>query len=125
MTNNARFVGEGSDTKMLIQSNRSLTSDLPLLDRIDFRKQINDDGQLASLATKALDLFELPTVSWQFDVLADGDPALDYIRLGDTARMWFDGDPWIVDGMQDRTIVKLTGSLAEAVTVTCHPTGGA
>jgi hypothetical protein len=125
MTNNARFVGEGSDTKMLIQSNRSLTSDLPLLDRIDFRKQIDDSGQLASLATKALDLFELPTVSWQFDVLADGDPALDYIRLGDTARMWFDGDPWIVDGMQDRTIVKLTGSLNEAVTVTCHPTGGA
>lgn len=129
MTNNSRVLGEGSERAMVAQSQRNLSSTLPLLDRIEARKYVTSNTQASALAGKALTQYEFPTASWSFDVLAAGTPdagvpAVGGLRLGDNVRLWFDGDPWITDGYHDRQIVRLDGSLGEKVTVTLQPTGG-
>jgi len=120
VTNNAIFNGEGSEVDMLVRSNRNLTSPYPLLERTTDRKNISDVGQLAPLASQDLITFEHPTVQWDFKVTADTP-----IDIGDTVRLWFDGDPWITDGYHDRRVVKISGDMSDQITVSVQPTGGA
>lgn len=124
MVNNSVVVGEGSGTAMVARSLRSLTSPLPLMERVEARKAVSDPDQAFALASQLLTQYEHPTVSYSFDVLASGNPAVGQMRLGDTVHLWFDGDPWWTDGKHERRIVKLNGGLGEKVTVTCQETGG-
>jgi hypothetical protein len=125
VTNNSRVIGEGSGRDMLVRSNRNLSSTLPLLDRIETRKNISDETQAAAIADKNLDLYASPTIAWEFEIAADGDPGAGDLFLGDTAKLVLSGDPWLGSGVFTRRIVKLSGSLGEQLTVTCHETGGA
>lgn len=124
MANHSIMVGEGSEETMKIQSNRDFDTTFPLLSRIDARKHIRDELQLDRMATGNLGVYEEPTDTWTFKVLANGTPSIGDIRLGDTARLHFDGHPWVEDGYHNRRIVRLSGSLGEEVTVACQPTGG-
>jgi hypothetical protein len=120
VTNNARYVGEGSEVDMLVRSNRNVESPYPLLDRITDKKNISNVNQLAALAGQDLVAYAQPTFQWNFKVAADTP-----IDVGDTVRLWFDGDPWIEDGYHDRRVVKISGDLSEQMTVSVQPTGGA
>lgn len=120
VTNNARSIGEGSEVDMLARSQRNVDSPYPLLDRSTERKSISNLDQLSGLAGQDLITFGAPTTQWDFTVTADTD-----IDVGDTVRLWFDGDPWIADGYHDRRVVKISGDLSEQVTVSVQPTGGA
>jgi hypothetical protein len=91
---------------------------------VEARKHLDDPIQLQAIADALLVKYTPPTETWTFDILADGDPTVGQIRLGDTARLWFSGHPRIPDGYYDRRIVRLSGSLGEKVTVTCQATGG-
>lgn len=125
MSNNSYMVGEGSDSVMLYRSDRNVDSTLPLLDRVESRKNVSNTDQLAALVDRSLLQYEEATSDWSFEVLASGDPKVGELRLGDPVTLWFDGDPWIPDGKYERRIVRLSGGLGERVTVTCQPTGGA
>lgn len=125
IANNSYMVGEGSGVTMLIQSQRYVDSTLPMLIRVESRKHISDEDQLSNLATRSNELYQEPTSSWSFEVLASGDPSVGELRLGDPVTLWFDNDPWIEDGKYERRIVRLSGGIGERVTVTCQPTGGA
>jgi hypothetical protein len=120
ITNNARYVGEGSEVDMLVRSDRNVASAYPLLDRVSDRKNIKDVSQLAALADQDLVAYESQTTQWDFNVTASTS-----IDVGDVVRLWFDGDPWIADGFHDRRVVKVTGDLSDRITVSCQPTGGA
>jgi hypothetical protein len=120
VTNNARYVGEGSEVDMLVRSDRNVASPYPLLDRVTDKKNISNVDQLSALADQDLITFEHPTFQWDFKVTADTP-----IDVGDTVRLWFDGDPWIADGYHDRRVVKISGDLSEQKTVSVQPTGGA
>lgn len=125
MTNNSYLIGEGEEQAMVARSQRNITSDLPLLDRLEPRKAVSDENQASAIATQLLAQYAAPTVSYSFEVLASGDPAVGDMRLGDSVRLWFDSDPWWTDGAHDLRIVKLNGGLGEKITVTCQSTGGA
>ncbi|MEJ6554023.1 hypothetical protein PQI51_03170 [Microbacterium esteraromaticum] len=120
VTNNARYVGEGSEVDMLVRSNRNTASPYPLLDRITDRKNISNTSQLTALANQDLVAYEHPTFQWDFQVTADTQ-----IDVGDEVRLWFVGDPWIADGAHDRRVVKVSGGLGDKITVSVQPTGGA
>lgn len=130
MMNHSLQIGEGSGVDTLASAQSDLASELPGMSRVDSRKHVTNPDQLSALAGEALVKFKEPTESWSFEMLASGnaevgDPPVGDLRLGDTARLWFDGDPWVEDGSHDRRIVKMAGDLGEKVTVTCQPTGGA
>lgn len=112
LTNNARFVGEGSEQDMLVRSNRNLSSDYPLLDRVTMAKNVSDTSQLTALANQDLVAFAEPTGQWDFSVLTS--TAVD---VGDTVRLWFAGDPIIPDGSVDYLVVGIKGDLGEKKTV--------
>lgn len=120
VTNNARRLGEGSEEDMLIRSNRNTASPYPLLDRVTAVKQVNDVAQLSAQADNDLRLYAAPTFQWNFKVHLDTG-----VRIGDTVRLHFDGDPWIADGWHTRRVVKLSGEISPFLTVGCQPTGGA
>lgn len=122
VTNNARYVGEGSEVDMLVRSDRNVASTLPLLDRITQAKNIADVAQLSALAAQDLVTYGSPTMQWQMSVI--GDHPVD---VGDTVRIHFDGDPWIEDGWHTRTVVKVSASLPgpDVKTLALQPTGGA
>ena len=119
LTNNARRIGEGSEEDMVIRSNRNTASPYPLLDRSTAVKQINDPSQLSAQANNDLKLYGYPTFQWDFTTHLD-----EGIRIGDTVRLHFDGDPWIADGWHERRVVKLSGAISPFVTVGLQPTGG-
>lgn len=120
VTNNARYVGEGSEVDMLVRSNRNIASPYPLLDRTTDRKNISNPAQLSALSARDLVTFEHPTFQWDFKLLAETG-----VEVGDTVRLHFDGDPWIADGWHERRVVKVSGDLSEQITVSVQPTGGA
>lgn len=122
VTNNARYVGEGSEQDMLVRSDRNVGSPYPLLDRITPAKNISDVDQLAALADQDLVSYADPTMQWQFSVV--GDHPVD---VGDTARLHFDGDPWVDDGWHTRRVVKVALDIPgpDTKTITLQPTGGA
>lgn len=120
VTNNARYVGEGSEVDMLVRSNRNVDSPYPLLDRITDRKNISNVGQLSALFAQDLVAYAHPTFHWEFKM-----PATTEIDVGDDVRLWFDGDPWIADGAHDRRVVRISGGLGDKLTVALQPTGGA
>ena len=122
VANNSILIGEGSEKNTLIRSNRTLGSGLPLLDRVVSNKDISDSAQAQALANRGLVDFAAPTFEWPFEVLMSGAGA--DLRIADTARMFFDADLWIADGINDRRIVSMAGTLAEAVSVSVQPTGG-
>lgn len=123
MANNSILIGEGSEQDMLIRSNRNLTSNLPLLDRIVSMKDVSTAAQAAAIANRGLVDYEFQTTEWSFKALMSGDASS--LRIADTARLHFGGDAWIADGPHDRRIVSMSGSLSEAVTISVQPTGGA
>lgn len=120
ITNNARYVGEGSEVDMLVRSSRNTASPYPLLDRVTDRKNVKSVAQLSALSEQDLVAFAHQTTQWDFKVTAD-----TRIDVGDNVRLWFDGDPWIADGYHDRRVVKVTGDLSDQVTVSVQATGGA
>lgn len=120
VTNNAMYIGEGSEVDMLARSERNLTSPYPMLSRSTDRKNIADVAQLSALAGQDLVRFEHPTFQWDFTVAA-GTP----VDVGDVVRLWFDGDPWIADGYHDRRVVRVSGDMSGQMTVAVQPTGGA
>ncbi len=120
VTNNARYVGEGSEVDMLVRSNRNTASPYPLLDRVSERKNIANAAQLTALVNQDLVAYGAPTTQWEFSVTADTE-----IDVGDSVRLWFDGDPWIADGYHDRRVVKISGDMSDRMTVSVQSTGGA
>lgn len=120
VTNNARFIGEGSEVDMLVRSFRNTDSSYPLLDRATSMKNISDTSQLTALAIKDLDAYGEPTSQWSFDVTADME-----VDVGDTVRMHFEGDAWIGDAWYARRVVGIKGDMSETKTVIVQPTGGA
>jgi len=120
VTNNARYVGEGSEVDMLVRSQRNTASPYPLLDRVTDKKNISNVSQLTALAYQDLATFAQPTFQWEFTVTANTP-----IDVGDVVRLWFDGDPWIADGYHDRRVVKISGDLSEQKKIAVQPTGGA
>lgn len=122
VTNNARYIGEGSEVDMLVRSNRNTASPYPLLDRITQAKNISSVAQLSSLAAQDLITYGEPTMQWQFSVLGDSP-----VDVGDTVRLHFDGDPWIPDGWHTRRVVKVSFAVPgpDVKTITVQPTGGA
>lgn len=124
MTNHAITVGQGSDVDMLIYAQADEASDLPMIERIDARKHIGLGSQLQAIADVQVVLHTPPTESWSFDVRVDGDPAVGAIRLGDTARLHFDGHPRVADGFYNKRIVKISGGLDGRMRLFCQPSGG-
>lgn len=122
MTNNSIFVGEGAEVEMLVRNQADESSDLPLLERIDARKYVTDVNQLQNLANEGAVVYGPPTDAWSFEVMIDGDPKISAVKLGDTARLWFSGHWRIPDGMYDRRITKIEGSLGNKATITVQPT---
>lgn len=120
MTNNARYVGEGSEVDMLIRSNRNTLSPYPLMDRTTQAKNISDVDQLAALANRDLVAFGAPTSQWEFKL--PGDEPCD---VGDTVRLGFEGDAWIPDDWYALRVVGIKGDLVDEKTVVVQPTGGA
>lgn len=120
VTNNARYVGEGSERDMLIRSDRRSASPYPLLDRITNAKQVDDVSALARMAANDLSMYAAPTAQTEFTIPLD-----EGVQVGDTVRLHFDGDPWIADGWHTRRVVKISGGMKSFVTVSLQPTGGA
>lgn len=122
VTNNARFVGEGSEQDMLVRSDRNVSSPYPLLDRITQAKNVSDVNHLSAMADQDLVTYGAPTMQWEFSVLGDS-----LVDVGDTVRLHFDGDPWIDDGWHTRRVVKVSTTLPgpDVKTISVQPTGGA
>lgn len=120
VTNNARYVGEGSEQDMLVRSQRDVGSPYPLLDRVTQAKNVSDTAQLSALAGQDLLTFGAPTSQWEFDVTADTP-----VDVGDTVILVFDGDLWIPDGSYARRVIGIKGDLGDHKTVLVQPTGGA
>lgn len=120
ITNNARYVGEGSERDMLVRSSRNTASSYPLLDRITSEKQVDDVAALARMASNDLSMYAQPTFQWDFSVPID-----EGVQVGDTVRLLFDGDPWITDGWHTRRVVKVSGGMKSFVNVSLQPIGGA
>lgn len=120
VTNNARYVGEGSEVDMLVRSERNTASPYPLLDRTTDRKNISNVSQLSALSAQDLITYGHPTFQWDLKVTASAG-----VDVGDTVRLHFDGDPWIADGWHERRVVKVSGDLSEEVTISLQSTGGA
>lgn len=122
VTNNARYVGEGSEVDMLVRSSRNPASPYPLLDRTTQAKNVDTVAQLAAMSEQDLLTYGDPTFQWEFTVLADSP-----VDVGDKVRLHFDGDPWIADGWHERRVVKVSRSIpGPAVkTITVQRTGGA
>lgn len=122
VTNNARYVGEGSEQDMLVRSDRNTASPYPLVDRITQAKNVDDVGQLAAMAATDLITYGDPTFQWEFVVSADHP-----VDVGDKVRLHFDGDPWIADGWHDRRVVKVARSIPgpDVKTISVQSTGGA
>ena len=120
VTNNARYVGEGTEVDMLVHSGRNVASPYPLLDRTTQAKNITDVGQLERLALQDLTTYGAPTSQWSFKVTAD--TAVD---VGDMVRLGFDGHPRVQDGWHLRRVVGIKGDLGEFKQVLVQPSGGA
>lgn len=122
VTNNARNVGEGSEVDMLVRSQRNVDSPYPLLDRVTQMKQVSDVSQLSALSHQDLRMYAEPTIQNEFSVLGDSP-----IDVGDTARLHFDGDPWVPDGWQTTRVVKVAVKLPgpDVKTISVQPMGGA
>ncbi|WP_136043216.1 MULTISPECIES: hypothetical protein [unclassified Microbacterium] len=120
VTNNARYIGEGSEVDMLVRSERNVASPYPLLDRVTNTKHISNVAQLSSLSAQDLVSYGSPTVQWDFSVSADTP-----VDVGDTARLHFDGDPWVIDGWYNRRVVKVSGDQSDQKKISVQPTGGA
>ncbi|WP_404474853.1 hypothetical protein [Microbacterium aerolatum] len=120
ITNNARYVGEGSEVDMLVRSARNVASPYPLLDRTTQAKNITNVGQLNNLAVQDLTTYGAPTSQWSFSVTAD--TAVD---VGDMVRLGFDGHSRVPDGWHTRRAVGIKGDLGEFKQVIVQPTGGA
>lgn len=122
VTNNARYIGEGSEVDMLVRSARDAASPYPLLDRVSQAKNISSVSQLAALASQDLVSYGEPTSQWEFSVVGDSP-----VDVGDTVRLHFDGDPWIPDGWHTRRVVAVSASLPgpDVKTISVQPTGGA
>lgn len=122
VTNNARYVGEGSEVDMLVRSQRNTASPYPLVDRITQAKNISDVAQLSALAGQDLVTYGDPTFQWTFSVSADSP-----VDVGDTVRLHFDGDPWIADGWHTRRVVKVARQIPgpDVKTISVQSTGGA
>lgn len=119
VTNNARYIGEGSEVDMLVRSSRNASSPYPLLDRSTPAKTVSNEAQLWAMADADLALYASPTVQWDFNIhISHG------IDVGDTVRLHFDGDPLIGDGWHTRKVVKVSGGINEFVTVGVQATGG-
>ncbi|WP_309129483.1 hypothetical protein [Microbacterium sp.] len=122
VTNNARYVGEGSEVDMLVRSNRNTASPYPLLDKTTQAKNVSDVAQLSAMANQDLTMYGAPTIQWEFSVLGDSP-----VDVGDTVRLHFDGDPWIPDGWHTRRVVKVAVSVPgpDVKTISVQPAGGA
>lgn len=122
VTNNARYVGEGSEVDMLVRSARNTDSPYPLVDRITQAKNVSSVDQLNAMAVQDLTTYGEPTFQWEFTVSADSP-----VDVGDTVRLHFDGDPWIADGWHPRRVVKVASSLPgpDVKTISVQSTGGA
>lgn len=120
VTNNARYIGEGSEVDMLVRSNRNTASPYPLLDRATNAKNISNALQLTALANQDLATYAGPTSQWDFKVLAS-----HLIDVGDTARIHVSGHPLIVDGFYDRRVVRVSGDQSDVKTIGVQPVGGA
>lgn len=122
VTNNARYVGEGSEQDMLVRSQRNTASPYPLLDRTTQVKHISDVGQLSALAGQDLVTYGAPTLQWEFSVLGDSP-----VDVGDTVRLHFDGDPWIDDGWHTRRVVGVSATMPgpDVKSISVQPVGGA
>lgn len=120
VTNNAHRIGEGSEVDMLVRSNRNFDTPYPLLSRTTQSKNVSNAAQLASLSAQDLIAFATPTTQWEFSVTADTP-----VDVGDTARLFFDGDPWLADGYYTRRVIGIKGDVGERKTVIVQPSGGA
>lgn len=120
VTNNARYVGEGSERDMLVRSNRNTGSPYPLLDRTTDAKSVKDVDALSRMANNDLALYASPTSQWDLSV-----PLSEGVEVGDTVRLHFDGDPWIADGWHTRRVVKVSGGMESFVKIGLQPAGGA
>lgn len=122
VTNNARYIGEGSEVDMLVRSDRNVASPYPLLDRTSQVKHISNPGQLSAMSVQDLTTYGTPTRQWDFSVLADHP-----VDVGDTVRLHFDGDPRIPDGWHTRRVVKVSASVPgpDVKTIGVQPVGGA
>ncbi|MFJ2502544.1 hypothetical protein [Microbacterium sp. NPDC087592] len=122
VTNNARYIGEGSEQDMLVRSERNTASPYPLMDRITQAKNVSNVAQLSALAAQDLSIYGDPTFQWSFQV--SGDSPVD---VGDKVRLHFDGDPWIADGWHERRVVNVAASIPgpDVKTISVQATGGA
>lgn len=122
VTNNARYVGEGSEVDMLVRSMRNQASPYPLLDRVTQTKNISNVAQLSALAAQDLTTYGEPTSQWEFSVVGDSP-----VDVGDTVRLHFDGDPWVEDGWHTRRVVGVSASLPgpDVKKISVQATGGA
>lgn len=120
ITNNARYVGEGSEVDMLIRSQRNVASPYPLLDRVTQAKNVSNVSQLASLASQDLVTYGAPTSQWSFSVTADTP-----VDVGDSVRLGFAKHPRVPDGFHTRRVVGIKGDVDEFKKVLVQPTGGA
>ncbi|MBT2485818.1 MULTISPECIES: hypothetical protein [unclassified Microbacterium] len=122
VTNNARYLGEGSEQDMLVRSERNMASPYPLLDRATSAKHVNNPAQLSAMAANDLVMYSGPTRQWDFTI--DADIPVD---VGDAVRLHFDGDPWIADGWHQRRVVKVSARVPgpDVKTIGVQPTGGA
>lgn len=120
MANRSYRTGEGSEEDLLIGSSVHSGSSFPLRERVASNTDITKVSRLNSLAAEDTRRFRLPTSQWSFQVRIADSP-----DVGDTVRLYFDGDPIIPNGWHERRVVGVSGDVAEFVTVTVQPTGGA
>lgn len=129
MSNNSILVGEGSEEDMLVRSNRSLTSELPLLDTIETRKRVTDAGEAYEIANQLLLDYEHATAQLTVELACGGTPAVGSMTLGSRGRFFFNGDPWEWDTATDdhvRRVVSISGDISSpSFSVNYQPTGGA
>jgi len=98
--------GDGSEEKLLVRSAWA-TTDVPALERVESYSQLKNGRALQSHADAEVLSRQKPPSDWPFSMLADGNPGVLDLKLGQQHRVYVKDDPWIIDGWKDD--VRLVG----------------
>jgi hypothetical protein len=121
LATNSVGIGEGSENKTLMRSDRVVNPLYPAIDRVSSYKKETDALRLAALVDGDIAAYKQPTKEWGFSIVADGPPSVSSLLLGGTGRVWSGGDPWIPDGWSANRLVGISGDLSEIVNLKFQP----
>lgn len=124
LVTNMVAVGEGSEKKMLIRSERNVNPVYPHLERALAYKKESNPERLSALAGGGLEAYGKPTTQTSFSVMASGTPNVSALLPGGVARLWEDGADWVPRGWRTHRLIQYSGDLNEKVKLQFQPHGG-